>query len=121
MSISGNQVIKVIGMGKMMVNQEEVIENVVLLVREKKENVSINYPQKREQAPITRMVKSYIWYDATNYQVILNYENQRFLQTIFSFPKTQFAINIIATLFWNLKKTKKTQTIKKIFHCLSIV
>ena len=42
MSICGNQVTKVIGMGKMMVNQEEVIENVVLLVREKKENVSIN-------------------------------------------------------------------------------
>ena len=78
MSICGNLVIKVIGMGKMMVNQEEVIENVVLLVREKKENVSINYPQKREQAPITRIVKSYIWYDATNYHVILNYENQRF-------------------------------------------
>lgn len=78
MSICGNLVIKVIGMGKMMVNQEEVIENIVLLVREKKENVSINYPQKREQAPITRIVKSYIWYDATNYHVILNYENQRF-------------------------------------------
>ena len=30
MSICGNQVTKVIGMGKMMVNQEEVIENVVL-------------------------------------------------------------------------------------------
>ena len=78
MSICGNQVTKVIGMGKMMVNQEEVIENVVLQIREKKENVSINYPQKREQAPITRIVKSYIWYDATNYHVILNYENQRF-------------------------------------------
>ena len=51
MSICGNQVTKVIGMGKMMVNQEEVIENVVLQIREKKKMYLLIILKKESKLP----------------------------------------------------------------------
>lgn len=78
MSVLGTQSIKLIGMGQIVENQKDTIDNVLLFVRNNIADVSISYPQQRRQVPVVRKEKSYFWIDASSHHEVLNLKSQEF-------------------------------------------
>lgn len=76
MKISGEQSIKLIGIGKIVENHRDTIDNVMLLVRENIADASISIPRKQSLSPIRKKEKSYFWVDAAKHHVILSQEKQ---------------------------------------------
>lgn len=76
MKISGEQSIKLIGIGKIVENYRDTIENVMLLVRENIADASISIPRNQSLPPIRKKEKSYLWVDAANHHVMLSQEKQ---------------------------------------------
>lgn len=109
MKIFGKQSMKLIGMGKIVENQRDTIENIMLLVRENVANVSFAFPRIQDQAPIIKKEKSYFWVDASNYHVILSLENQDF----FAGEKQVSQNTVFYKYQWDIPVAGKKHTIEQ--------
>ena len=78
MNVLGTQSIKLIGIGQIVENQRDTIDNILLFVRDNIADVSISYPQQKRQVPIVKKEKNYFWIDSYSHHVVLNLKRQEF-------------------------------------------